>query len=58
MKKVFIPNDGRPPIEFTSLEDIKEYMGDIMDTFGPIETQGEHVLTRIGGQYIQIGAIR
>ena len=57
MKKIFTPNDGRPSIEVSSLEEIREYMGDIMDHFGSIEAQDEHVLARIGEQYVKIGII-
>ena len=58
MKKVFIPKDGRPAIPVSSIEDIKEYMGDIINEFGPIELQGDLVLTQIQGQYIKIGELK
>ncbi len=58
MNKVFIPTDGRPAIPVSSIEDIKEYMGDIMNKFGPIEIQGDFVLTQIQGQYLKIGELK
>lgn len=58
MNKVFIPKDGRPAIPVSSIEDIKEYMGEIMNEFGPIEVQGDLVLTQIQGQYIKIGELK
>ena len=33
-------------------------MGEIMNDFGPIEIQGEHVLTQMNGQYFLIGELR
>ena len=58
MSKVFIPRDGRPAIPVSSKEDIKRYMGEIMDEFGPIELQGDYVLTQIQGQYIKLGKLQ
>ena len=54
MKK-FYPNDRRPGIEITSVDDIRSYMGDVIDSFVPIEIDGEHVLAYIGGQPVKIG---
>ena len=34
---LFQANDGRPPIEVTSTNDIREYMGDSLKGYGPIE---------------------
>lgn len=58
MNKVFIPNDGRPAISVSSIEDIEKYMGEIMNGFGSIEVQGSSVLTQIQGQYIKIGELK
>ncbi|MBQ9231565.1 MAG: hypothetical protein IJ190_10390 [Prevotella sp.] len=58
MNKMFYPNDGRPPISFTSKEAIAEYMGEIMNGFGPIEIEGDSVLTQIQGHYLKIGEVK
>lgn len=58
MSKMFYPNDGRPPIPFTSNEAIAEYMGEVMHDFGPIEIEGDSVLTQIQGQYLKIGEVK
>lgn len=58
MNKVFIPTDGRPAIPVSSTEDIKRYMGEIINELGPIEVQGDFVLTQIQGQYIKIGELK
>ena len=55
---MFYPNDGRPPIPFTSNEAIAEYMGEVMHDFGPIEIEGDSVLTQIQGQYLKIGEVK
>ncbi len=57
MNKTFHPKNGEP-IPVSSLEDIKKYMGEIMNYFGPIEIDGEHVLTQISGQYVKIGELK
>lgn len=57
MNKIFIPNDGRPAIHVSSIEDIKNYMGEIMNEFGSIELNGNLVLAQIHGQYIIIGKL-
>ena len=54
---LFHPYDGRPPIEVTSTNDIREYMGDSLKGYGPIEIQEGKVLTNLYGQYICIGTI-
>jgi len=58
MSKKFYPNDGRPPVPFTSTNEIAQYMGEIMNYFGSIEIEGDSVLTQIHGQYIKIGEIK
>lgn len=58
MRKMFYPNDGRTPIPFTSKEDIAEYMGEVMNDFGPIEIDGDQVLTQIQGQYVSLGKVK
>lgn len=58
MSKMFYPNDGRPPISFNSKEDIAEYMGEIMNDFGPIEIEGDLVLAQIQGQYVSLGKVK
>ena len=58
MSKKFYPNDGRPAIPFTSTEDISEYMGEIMNDFGPVEIHGGSVLTILKGNYIKIGEVK
>ena len=57
MAKLY-PNDSRNPIEITSIDDIKAYMGDVMDSFGEIEIEGESVMTSLHGQYICIGKLQ
>ncbi len=42
----------------SSIKEIKEYMGEIMDEFGPIEIHDNDVLTQISGQYMKIGKIK
>lgn len=54
----FYPNDGRPPKQISSVKDIKEYMGDSLDDFGPITVDDNNVLTSHHGQYICIGVIK
>lgn len=58
MNKVFVPRDDRPAIPVSSTEDIKRYMGEIMNELGPIEVQGDSVLTQIQGQYLKIGELK
>lgn len=55
---MFYPNDGRPPISFNSEEDIAEYMGEVMNDFGPVEIDGDLVLTKIQGQYVGLGKLK
>ena len=57
MNKTFHPKNGEP-IPVSSLEDIKKYMGEIMNYFGPIEIQDGHVLTHKNGQFFLIGELR
>lgn len=54
----FYPNDGRNPIEVSSTDDIKAYMGDIMDSFSEIQIEGDTVMTSLKGQYISIGKLQ
>lgn len=54
---LFQANDGRPPIEVTSTNEIREYMGDSLKDYGPIEILEGKVLTNLYGQYICIGTI-
>ena len=56
-KMIFYPNDGRPGMFVNSISDIKNYMGDIISSFSPIEIVNEHVIAYIGGQPIKIGRI-
>lgn len=56
MKK-FYPNDGRPGTEITSVDDIRRYMGDVIDSFNPIEIDGKNVLAYMGGQPVKIGEL-
>ncbi len=58
MTKMFYPNDGRPAIPVSSEKDIVNYMGDILNDFGPIEIEGDLVLTQLHGQYIAIGKLK
>lgn len=58
MTKMFYPSDGRPAIPVSSENDIAECMGEIMNDFGPIEINGDLVLTQLHGQYIEIGKIK
>ncbi len=54
----FYPNDGRPAITISSIDDIVNYMGGIMYDFGPVEIQDGLVLTQIHGHYVVIGEVR
>lgn len=54
-KAFFIPNDGRQPIEVSCENDIRNYMGDVIEYFETIEIHDSHVLINKGGQFIQIG---
>ena len=58
MTKTFYPNDGRPGIPVSSEQDIVDYMGDAMNDFGPIEIEGDIVLTQLHGNYIGIGKLK
>lgn len=53
----FTPNDGRQPIIVNDTEDIRAYMGDIMNYFDDIVIQGENVLVGLKGHYTGIGRI-
>ncbi len=53
---MFKPNDGRPAIPVSSLDEIREYMGDIMYDFGEMEVvSGNIVVTYLHGQPIVLG---
>ncbi len=54
----FYPNDGRPSKEIFNEDDIREYMGEVMNGFGPLEIRDKKVLTQLNGQYICIGKIK
>lgn len=54
----FYPNDGRPPKEVFNEDDIREYMGEVMNGFGPLEFRDNKVLTQLNGQYICIGILK
>lgn len=54
-KGVFYPKDGRKPIEVSSTNDIRNYMGEIMDGFGDIEIYQGMVMTYKDGMPICIG---
>lgn len=56
MKK-FYPNDGRPSIEISSIDDIRSYMGDVINGFSPIEIDYENVLAYIEGVPVRIGRV-
>ena len=58
MTKMFYPNDGRPAIQVSSERDIAECMGEIINDFGPIEVNGDLVLTQLNGQFVEIGKLR
>lgn len=55
--KNFYPNDGRPSTEIASIDDIRNYMGDVIDSFNPIEIEGKHVLAYMEGQPVKIGEL-
>ena len=59
MKQVkFQPNDGRPAITVSSLEEIKQYMGEIMYGFNEIEViDGNIVVTYLDGMPVTLGYI-
>lgn len=53
----FYPNDGRPSVSVNSISDIKSYMGNIINSFSPIEIDDHLVIAYIGGQPINLGRI-
>lgn len=53
----FYPNDGRPAISVSSVDDIREYMGDVINCFSTIEIVNSLVIAYIDGQGIIIGRI-
>ena len=53
----FYPHDGRDPILVSCIDDIRNYMGEFLVGYGPIEIEGNRVLTNLHGQYICIGTI-
>lgn len=57
MEYKFQPNDGRPPKTVSSMEDIRIYMGDVLDSFDNVEINGNLVLAYLQGQGVCIGKI-
>lgn len=57
MEYKFRPNDGRPPKTVSSEEDIRAYMGDVLNKFENVEIHDDVVLAYLQGQGICIGKI-
>lgn len=55
---LFYPNDGRPFKEVFNEDDIREYMGEVLNGFGPLEVRDNRVLAQLNGQYTCIGIIK
>ena len=57
---MFYPNNGRPAIAVSSLEEIRQYMGDIMNSgFDEIEIiNGNLVVTYLNGLPITLGILK
>ena len=54
--RMFKPNDGRPSILISSLDEIREYMGNVMTNFGDIEVVNNNiVVTYLNGLPITLG---
>lgn len=57
-KRTFRPNDGRPDIQVSSLDEIRLYMGEVMNDFGPIEVvRGNLVVTYLNGLPVTLGTL-
>lgn len=55
-KRLFKPIDGRPEIEVSSKEEIRQYVGNIMNYFGPIEIINDDlVVTYLDGSPFTLG---
>lgn len=57
-KFLFIPENGRKPIEVTSFDDIRAYMGEIMNYYDSIECINELVVAYKSGIPFTIGRIK
>lgn len=57
MKTIFTPNDSRKPIEVSSLDDIRKYMGNALDGFDTLEEHDGYVLAGLAGDSVCIGKI-
>ncbi len=58
--RMFYPKDGRPAITVSSLEEIRHYMGDIMNSgFDEIKIiSGNLVVTYLNGLPITLGILK
>ena len=56
MERIFRPKDGRPDIQVSSLNEIRQYMGAVMNEFGQIEVINNNlVVTYLNGLPITLG---
>lgn len=56
MERIFRPKDGRPDIQVSSLNEIRQYMGGVMNEFGDIEVINNNlVVTYLDGLPITLG---
>lgn len=57
-QRFFKPKDGRNAISVSSIDEIREYMGEIMEyDFGTIEVIDNLVVTYINGTPITLGTL-
>lgn len=57
-KRTFRPNDGRPDIQVSSLDEIRLYMGEVMNDFGTIEIiKGNLVVAYLDGLPVTLGIL-
>ena len=57
MEYKFRPNDGRPAKTVSSTEDIRAYMGNVLDEFDNVVIHDNLVLAYLQGQGVCIGKI-
>ncbi|MDE7457002.1 MAG: hypothetical protein K2M96_09920 [Prevotella sp.] len=57
MKKKFYPNDGRCGISVSSIDEIRDYMGDLRDYLNTIEIKNGIVIANIEELPVTLGRI-
>lgn len=53
---LFVSNDGRSKI-VSSVDEIRDFMGEILGHFSSLEIVDSYVIANIKGQYVSIGRI-